>query len=825
MRTLATKQTAINQYNGFGNQLWDIAGTRPSLDQQFADRKDLVDVISGQQLITHTRASSGTYVGSDGLIKTAVTNLLTYSEDFSNAAWDTLTSATKVSATGVDDPAGGTTASTWKNDGTTPADGGIRRTISGTSGLTYTYSIWIRRRTGTGDITMTVGQNVSFDVTSQVTSEWNRISVTNTADANTRGYIFIRTPGDEIDIWGAQLEQSSTVGEYIPTTSTINSAPRFDHDPVTGESLGLLVEESRTNLVPYSSDFSSTNYSASGSTLISDSATAPDGTTTADFLREDSSNGRHDFFNSSLISLTAAAHTFSFFAKANGRTWIKARFDASGVFGGVFFNLSGAGSVGTADANYSGSIQQFPNGWYRCSVSFTTTATSYIAAARLATADGTDSYQGDGTSGIYIWGAQLEAGSFPTSYIPTTTATVTRAADVASISGSNFNTSQFSRASTATFYNSSGIITTANVDIPRNNYNPTTLVAEGLLLEPQRSNIVLQSNGFDTTWTNANSTETASAGTSPDGTNNAWELTDTLDGSAVQHNLVQSGINYEAGKLYTASLHVKAGTLPRVAVIIAGNAMSAGNRAFGFDMTTETFTFSANAISGPSFTKLPNSWYRISMTYTADATDAANLTIRPVAAAGNVPGLYQGDGTGTILIYGAQIEEGPDATSYIPTTTTEVTRSADVPAVSPWYRQDEGTVFAEINRNTSISRNLRVFSVTDGTTNNRIFDLRQDTSSLGYAFSVASGVIEVLQSVEFNSGSQNNKVAISQSLNNFGVSINGGSVLADTSVTMPIVNQISIGSLNGASQFAGAIRRLVYWDQRLPNDTLETITQ
>jgi hypothetical protein len=169
-------------------------------------------------------------------------------------------------------------------------------------------------------------------------------------------------------------------------------------------------------------------------------------------------------------------------------------------------------------------------------------------------------------------------------------------------------------------------------------------------------------------------------------------------------------------------------------------------------------------------------------------------------------------------------------TSYIPTTTSTVTRAADVASItganfSSWYRQDEGTVFAEINRNTSISRNLRAFSVTDGTTNNRVFDLRQDTSSLGYAFSVASGVIEVLQSVELNSGSQNNKVAISQSLNNFGVSTNGGSVLADTSVTMPIVNQISIGSLNGASQFAGAIRRLVYWDQRLPNDTLETITQ
>jgi len=83
MRLSGTKATAIHQYRGLGSQLWDLAGVRPSLDLPFADEKSLVDATTGSNLVDFTRASSGTYVGSDGLIKTATTNLLLQSEDFS----------------------------------------------------------------------------------------------------------------------------------------------------------------------------------------------------------------------------------------------------------------------------------------------------------------------------------------------------------------------------------------------------------------------------------------------------------------------------------------------------------------------------------------------------------------------------------------------------------------------------------------------------------------------------------------------------------------------------------------------------------------------
>jgi len=424
-----------------------------SLDLQFARHKSL------DSRVTHTRQSSATYVGGDGVIRTAVTNLLTYSEDFSNAVWDATSSATKVSATGVDDPFGGTTASTWRNDGTGFGDGGIRRTISGTSGLTYTYSAWIRRRTGTGVISMAAGQNTRFDVTNQVTSEWNRISVTNTADATTRGYIFIETPGDEIDILGAQIEQSSTVGQYVKTTTAINSAPRFDHDPETGESLGLLVEESRANLNPYSR-YENGQWTFGAASIGTSTKTAVDGETITAFLTDTSTTAHR--VNRSLSGAYTAGTvvTFSFYVAKPSNSDIRGlvirlRTAAGGQAVAVGVSDDGDNSVYTFTSSSpfgaspppaitSGSFSAVPvgNKWTRISIvtqasSVNTNYTQWDIG--FSTAVSTDTGAGTANSELFIDAVQLEAGSFATSYITTEGSTVTRAADVASITGTNFS--------------------------------------------------------------------------------------------------------------------------------------------------------------------------------------------------------------------------------------------------------------------------------------------------------------------------------------------------------------------------------------------------
>ncbi len=217
-----------------------------------------------------------------------------------------------------------------------------------------------------------------------------------------------------------------------------NDVPRFTFDAVTGRCLGLLVEEARTNLLVRSEEFDNASWVKARASVAANAAAAPNGTTTADRLVEDGT-ASNTHVAVQVYTFAAGSHTLSAFAKAAERSWIRLfAFDATTNFG-CYFNLS-AGTVGTA-ASSTGSIQALGNGWYRCQMTFTAAAGTGTVAVRLATSDGGDVYSGDNASGVLFWGAQLEAGAFPTSYIPTTGTAATRAADIATIlSGLDFNT-------------------------------------------------------------------------------------------------------------------------------------------------------------------------------------------------------------------------------------------------------------------------------------------------------------------------------------------------------------------------------------------------
>jgi hypothetical protein len=425
-----------------GDILWYKANEIPSLDLRFADDKSLVDATTGTNLIDFTRASSGTYVGSDGLIKTATTNLLLRSEEFDDAVW-TASAGVAISSNAAESPIGTVTADLIEFG---DANRVVQQNITGISGVSYTGSIWVK---GTAGETIRLGGANITASNETLTGGWDRLSFTGTSSSTALSLVlstFGSVTARNIYLWGAQLEQSSTVGEYIPTTSTINSAPRFDHDPTTGESLGLLVEESRTNLLPVSEDVTFPSYQQSAITPSINTAVALDGSTTADTIAPTAVLTEHFIGYTTPSNVTAGTtYTFSAFVKPNGTNSVRIRFAFAG-----FSNENGSHNFTTGITNAGGcnfQIQPYANGWYR--IQGTAVASSTGPAQPRIYPKELNSWLGVPSEALFVWGAQLEAGSFPTSYIPTvgagvitpgyTTPAVTRADDVASISGTNFS--------------------------------------------------------------------------------------------------------------------------------------------------------------------------------------------------------------------------------------------------------------------------------------------------------------------------------------------------------------------------------------------------
>ena len=235
-------------------------------------------------------------------------------------------------------------------------------------------------------------------------------------------------------------------GSYVGADGLIKYAgvneARFDHNPVTGESLGLLVEESRSNLLLRSEEFDDASWTKFNSSINSNVITAPDNTSNATKLIQNTSNNQHMV----IINLTSAVnttYTFSFFAKSAENQYVIASFSGGGLSSDckVVVSLIDGSVTTTSNSPENTSVTKLPNGWYRITLTKTTPSASAFQPRIVIGRTGGISqvYQGDGTSGVYIWGAQLEEGAFPTSYIPTEGSTRTCAADDASITGKNFS--------------------------------------------------------------------------------------------------------------------------------------------------------------------------------------------------------------------------------------------------------------------------------------------------------------------------------------------------------------------------------------------------
>jgi hypothetical protein len=435
----------------------------PSLQLNFAQTEQL------DSRITFSRPTTATYYDAK-TSAVAEQNLFTQSQTFDSADWGK--TATSVTANSTVAPDGTTTADTVTADGTTGsklisasnmgagAAPATARTVSvyakaGTNNYLQIYFSGDGTPWADFDLSLgTVGSTGSNQTASIVAagSGWYRcILYTASTTATTCNFGIVSSSSaaraesnslaTTVILWGAQLEQRSSVTAYTATTTAAitNYIPvlltqqaneaRFDHNPTTRESLGLLIEEQRTNLVTYSSAFDNASWVKSNATIATAQTIAPDGTQTAQQFIPN--NGATIGAGTNLykqITLAAGSTATTIYAKAKELTAFTLQ-DGSGNGGN--FNLS----AGTA-TNVGGgvaSITAVGNGWYRCIATVASSITNpYVF---FYPSSGT----ANGYNGIYIWGAQLEAGAFATSYIPTVASQVTRSADSASMTGTNFS--------------------------------------------------------------------------------------------------------------------------------------------------------------------------------------------------------------------------------------------------------------------------------------------------------------------------------------------------------------------------------------------------
>ena len=374
----------------------------------------------------------------------------------------------------------------------------------------------------------------------------------------------------------------------------------------------------------------------------------------------------------------------------------------------------------------------------------------------------------------------------------------------------------FSRASTASYYNSAGVLSSAANDTLRFDYDPVTLAPKGILLEGARTNLLTYSQTFsDASWSKQDISVSSNAGTAPDGTNTASKLVEA-NGGSVNPSLYRAFIPTN-GVTYTYSVFAKKAERTRLNFYNNAAAGLAWNCTFDLNSGTATGT-------GASILNVGNGWFLCSVTVTSTGVDSSNIQNRVYPAAGGLP--YAGDGTSGLYVWGAQLEAGAFASSYIPTTSGTVTRAADSLTfpTSPWFNASAGTVFVEASPYTlSFDSFPRAAAFSNGTLANEI-------SVLFYQVAPAAGgsirLSNVVQSdLVFTISGLINKIMHAFANNDAAVSVNGGAALTDNSVTLPTVNIMNVGSGGGGGgPIYGHIRKIGYWPFRVTNAGLQRLT-
>ena len=413
--------------------------------------------------LSFTRASNGTRINSAGLVEVCPWNLILQSETFNNSYWNKVNGT--ITSDSIVAPNGTTTADLFT---ITNNSAFVEKTIAGTGTLftfipntQYTFSCYFKKgsidynfkmlmydgvsvtNSGTINLTTPSSSTVSYE---DVGNGWYRFYHTFTSSASaTTGYFYAVnydysttiTSGTNVYLWGAQVVQGATAKPYFPTTDRLN-VPRLTYQNGGGGCPSLLLEKQSTNIVLYSEDFSNVAWQQQQITLSANATISPDGTQNADSVIPTTANSAlHRLYENGSNSIATAS--YSIFVKPNG--YYRVAFRESATTGAAIgFDLLNETIITTYSTGgctaSGGKIENMGNGWYRISGIFSfasATAQSlglYVVSPSWTSGDPENvAWAGNGTSGVYLYGAQLEASSYATSYIPTTSSSATRVAD------------------------------------------------------------------------------------------------------------------------------------------------------------------------------------------------------------------------------------------------------------------------------------------------------------------------------------------------------------------------------------------------------------
>tara|TARA_R110000868_G_scaffold363460_1_gene625735 strand:- start:971 stop:2827 length:1857 start_codon:yes stop_codon:yes gene_type:complete len=577
---------------------------------------------------------------------------------------------------------------------------------------------------------------------------------------------------------------------------------------------GKTTAKAEQNLTLYSQAFDTSSYwSFSNLNITGNTTTAPDGTSTADSLTI--AGSVTSYFN---IGPNAAGYftlpantptTYSVYVKSNGSRYVYLGFYVSS-----FYNCNFDLTLGTSNIISGGgtaTITSVGNSWYRITWTFTPVASTgsyfYFGIGDSSSYVFPNSFAGTAGQGVYLWGAQVEIRSAATSYTATTTQPIT---------------------------NYIPVLLTAGGNQARFDCNPTTGESLGFLIEAQRTNLCLYSGDYtNAAWLTFNSSKQTLADIAPDGTLTACKLiADTT--ASTPHGLYQQVTPSTTG-VFAMSMYIKAAGYNFACLRISTDADTKRYAVVVNLLTGAVTSTETNAATNTSYAvqSVGNGWYKIAVT-ASQASSFMYITVTPSPTAtptyqSSLP-QFTGDGFSGIYVWGAQIEAGAFATSYIATTSASATRTADVAQMtgtnfSSWFNNAQGTFVAIVGAG-NVSASARVLKVSD-TDSNRLIDFYLISTPSQEVYSYQNGITSANYSAGIISTSKY-LTAVSYATGNISALVNGGSVTTSTgAVVSSVANStfaIGYDPISGASQLARPIAKIAYYPIQVTSAQLQALT-